>query len=41
MSFRLNLGICIIDDDRIVSNYDMEFGFEVWQVRFDIILVLL
>ncbi len=26
------LGVCIIDDDRIVANYDMEFGFQVWQV---------
>ena len=22
-----------MDDDRLVSVYDMQFGFEVWQVR--------
>lgn len=27
----------MMDDDRLISVYDMQFGFEVWQVRLALI----
>lgn len=26
------LGVCLMDDDRLISKEDMKFGFEVWKV---------
>lgn len=30
------VGVCFLDDDLIVSVYDMIFGYEVWQVSLEL-----
>ena len=27
------VGVCLVDDDSLLSVYDMQMGFEAWQVR--------
>lgn len=32
MFFLCQKGVCLLDDDYLISVYDMQFAFEVWQV---------